>query len=275
VIFTPEYFTTVRMVAKYYQSYATEPIGYIVGNSVSSLVLAFISVALCIASRRGSRTELAVVLLVGATAMWLGAVAQMKGYVHHFLPVFGMTGAAVLIVWPKKLEWAALISAAVIGSYYLISGAQTMTAWQRGYPTYLPQTTQVVNRYAPRGPVMLLSVGLAPGFPLINETGAEWTLPMSSLWMVGPLYHGAGRAAVRQGYRGPRDWGLFEKSVHDAIWTSLQQRPPKIMLVQERNDSIDLLAFVTADPRAEQYFQRWQVVDSAGKYVVLLPPTLN
>ncbi|HEX6693547.1 MAG TPA: hypothetical protein VF035_02470 [Longimicrobiales bacterium] len=269
LLFTPRYFHSALRAVHYYGAFMSMSVGDVIRSS--PYVILLVAWLLSILLRRWSaHPEIARLLLLAATAMWLGGVIQMKGWYHHWTPALGLTIAAIAALWPARAQIVGFILVLLFATDNLTVMAGKLTKHQEGQPTFLPAMTAAVRTLAPDGPILVLSDGLAIGFPLVNFTGAEWTLPESSLWMVQGLYPDdpdGDPVPIRQ----PADWVPFERDVHDLIWTGIQRRPPRLVFAHGPRDS-RIRQFVDADPRVRQYLAGWQTIGRIGPYEVMLPP---
>ena len=269
VLFTPSYFHAALRAVHYYGAFMSMSVGGVIRSSPYEILL--VAGLLCLLLRRWSaQPEVARLALLAALAMWLGGVIQMKGWYHHWTPALGLTLAGIAALWPRRIQLVGLVFVLLFGTHHLTTTAGRLSAHQEGQPTFLPAMTAAVETFAPRGPILVFSDGLAIGFPLVNFTGAEWTLPESSLWMVQGLYPDVpGKAPVP--IRGPDQWVPFERDVHDLIWTGIQRHPPKIVFAHGPQDS-RIRQFVDSDPRVRAWLDGWHSIGRIGPYEVLLPP---
>jgi hypothetical protein len=265
-IFTPRYFQSALRAVHYYGGFMSMSVGGVIRSSPYEIIL--LAALLCVLLRRWSAHPVtARLLLLAATAMWVGGVVQMKGWYHHWTPALGLAIAGIAALWPRRFQVVGLILIPLFATHHLTTTAGRLRAHQEGQPTFLPAMTAAVNTLAPGGPILVFSDGLAIGFPLVNFTGAQWTLSESSLWMVHGLYPDWPDVPIRQ----PDQWVPFERDVHDLIWSGIRKRPPRLVFAHGPRDS-RIRQFVDSDPRVRAYLADWRSIGRIGPYEVLLPP---
>jgi hypothetical protein len=296
-VFTPQYFHAARRAAGYYSDFMPGSLRAVLWNPATIYVAcAVITVFFArrrarvsadvtsaddvlnagdVVTVRAGSGDVAYMMLLAALAMWIGAIVQRKGWPHHMLPAIAFSIAAMAIavtsVRPRR-ALAITILLLLFGTYRIHTDRELLRRAQVGAPTFLWGMSDVVHRFAPHGPILMLSYSLSPAFPLVNETGASWTLPESSLWMVSGLYRDAWQTRGPYAYRAPNDWVPFEKEVHELIWRGVRERPPAIVIIEANMDSrFDMKAFAETDPRMKAFFSNFIKVGSVGPYDILLP----
>jgi hypothetical protein len=283
VLLTPAYIRAAEEAALYYNAFMPGSVMSVVTKTATIYVF-IAALVVWHAIRRGGESlvnredatgDVALFLFIGAVAMWVGAIVQMKGWPHHMLPATALSVAAIAAGVVAARPSRAIIVIVVLllfGSYRIRHERLLLRDAQIGAPTFLPGMTEVVHRFAGDRPVLMLAYGLSAGFPLINETRAEWTLPESSLWMVSGLYADEWKTGGPYAYRSAGEWVPFERKLHDLIWRGIQERPPAVVIIQSQLESrFDLRRFVEADPRMKAYLRNWTKVGTVGPYDVLLP----
>jgi hypothetical protein len=270
---TPAYFHAAMQAAVYYGAFMQRTLPQVLASSPWRLML--LAWLAWVFSRRFSQhATLALLLILSATAMYIAAVVQMKGWYHHWTPAIALAVAALAALAPLRARHLALAMIIAGSSLWLAHWQKQARYAQQVGPTYLPAMMKLVARRAPHGPLLILDNGLAAGFPLVNFTHAEWTLTESCLWMVAGLYRDQWNARKPIHYRSPSEWIPFEREVHDLIWRGVQERPPRLVLIPGPvdEDRFDFRKFVETDPRMASFLSGWRPVDRVGPYIVYMAP---
>jgi hypothetical protein len=271
VLFTPAYFHAALQAATYYGAFMERPLLEILGGSPWILMFAA-WLAWVFIRRFSSYATLATLLLLASSAMYVGALLQMKGWYHHWTPAIGLAIAAIAALIPYRFRHVAIALIIAAASTQLALAQRHSRYATINQPTFLPAMQKLLATRAPHGPLLVLDNGLAIGFPLVNFTHAVWTLPESCLWMVAGLYHDQWNRRKPIVYRTPQQWIPFEREVHDLIWRGVTERPPRLVLIPGpvAPDQFDFKAFVETDPRMRSFLTGWSPVDRVGPYIVYM-----
>ncbi|HET9983585.1 MAG TPA: hypothetical protein VFQ38_08355 [Longimicrobiales bacterium] len=266
---TPEFYTTALWAADLYRDFAARPLASLLTSKATLFVLAC-AMGVLVLGRRRERNDLALVLLLAAVAMWAAAVSQMKGWAYHWMPATGLAAAALLAAVPAGARrWAVAPAAALALGWFALNVYRLELTYRLG-EAVLPPMREVVERLAPRQPILVLSNQLVVGFPLVNLTGAEWSSPYGHIWMAGPLHREERRSGAPYRYRGPAEWSPVEHAVFDGLWRGVQRRPPALVILDfGRPNGLDLVAFFTADPRLRRLLDGFRPAAQVGRYLVL------
>ncbi|MBX6366136.1 MAG: hypothetical protein IRZ00_20005 [Gemmatimonadetes bacterium] len=265
----PEYYTTALWAVDLYRDFAARPLAALLTSKATFFVLACALGVLALGCRR-ERNDLARVLLLAALAMWAAAVSQRKGWTYHWLPATGLAAAALLVSVPARARrWVVGPASALALGWFALNVYRLELTLRMG-EALLPAMREVVERLAPRQPILVLSDELVVGFPLVNLTGAEWSSPFGHIWMAGPLHREERRAGVPYHYRGPDEWTPVERTIFDGLWRGIQRRPPALVILDlARANGFDLVAFFTADPRIRRLLDDFRPAAQIGRYLVL------
>jgi hypothetical protein len=220
--------------------------------------------------------EIARVLAVTASAMYVAVLLQGKGWGYHWYPACAISlvlAGVALRPYAERLRPAGFVLAVAAVVWMQVQTDRTVRLIV-DYPGNLPQMMEAVERHAPVGASILgLTHLLQAGFPLINLTGTHWSSPYAHLWMVPAMYAEAwaGRGPVR--YRDAGDFRVLEQEMFDRLWAAVDRDDPDITILQAPTGSgFDMRAYFETDPRFRGRFARSPVLETVGSYILLGRP---
>jgi hypothetical protein len=118
-----------------------------------------------------------------------------------------------------------------------------------------------------------------PEFPLVNETGARWSLRHNALWFLSGFYaqdiRGAGDIIAPHSLA---TMSPLERTFFDEIVEDLCANPPALLAVElprahapGGRGALDLLAYYGQDPRIAQLVGGYREVATVPPFSVLTP----
>ncbi|HEU4829491.1 MAG TPA: hypothetical protein VFT04_09865 [Gemmatimonadales bacterium] len=289
-VFTPEYFELVRTHGPAYQTFihnsflVTALLGDGAALAIGALIVA---VALW---RWTGRGELKLILAGATLACYLAAVFQLKGWRYHFLPALalGWVLLAVLALSVRRplARWTERLFASIAGAAALTVAVAALTgaviqATDPLDPRYdadpsLAQLVPVLREHAAGRPVMVLSPNMASGFPLTQYAGTGWVQRYSNLWPVVAAYDSAIKDPAPFRFRAPADADPLETALRTSVAEDLVRSEPDLVLVLRTGPDeprwgmrrLDLVEYLSADPRFAAAFAAYDSVGTVGQYVV-------
>ena len=239
------------------------------------LVLAFFRPARRFTAPRGALPRL---LGLAALAALAAALAQHKGWSYHIVPIefFACTLASLLAAgWLDRIGAAAhspgaqKIAGALAGLFalYVISNGEA--PWKQ---LYYPDSeagglTRLLAKEAGGGTALILSPGVYPIFPALNDAGITSTSRFTDLW---PL-QGSYQSCLPDGrrYRDPAEMAPPEALVWRTIAEDFAARPPTAVLVDDSpgipwcGAEFDFIAYFTRNP---VFANVWRHYHLAGRW---------
>jgi hypothetical protein len=243
--------------------------------------LMFMPILLVLVWQTGGRPRHIQMLLGFATYGFLiSYLVQMKGYAYHayafegFMLLWLLVNVCALFASYKKpsatsasLPWR-LIGAVSFTLPLLVDGIQVknwygdanITSGRLGNQT--TDIINLVNRYASNAYFTALSTHPYPGFPIANQSLAQWGSRTNSHFMIPAI------AKLRQGGIEPitrAQQSEIERSAHQFVIEDFNRFDPTIILVDARSvrhalqdSSFDILRFYLEDPRFERIWSEYE-----------------
>jgi hypothetical protein len=220
--------------------------------------------------------------LLGAAALGAlaSAVAQHKGWSYHVLPIalFACALAALLaagfldrVALPARPRPAALagVLLALMGLYAI---SNNEAPWKEiDYAdSEAAGLTALLKHDAAGERVLVLSPGIYPIYPALNDAGARMTLRTMNMW----LLQGAYADCLPDGRRYREVWemGRAEFFVYRTVAEDFARAPPAAVLV-DRNPGIpwcgeefDFLAYFTRHPLFAEVWSHYQLAAEWDRY---------
>jgi hypothetical protein len=170
--------------------------------------------------------------------------------------------------------------AAAIVVVLAATGLKYVYEGRRGIqPDLVTPLTAVVREHAPGGPIATLGMRtlLYPSFPLVNETGARWSLRHHSLWFL-PAFYARELATPPPApvvAHAPAEMPPLERAFFEEIILDLCRTPPRLLLVEVAaplapagRRALDLEAYYRQDARFARLFESYQPVTTVTPFVV-------
>ena len=204
------------------------------------------------------------------------------GWPYHALPFRSFALATVgcaLLPWPARargaaLPWPAAI-AALVTSAALAGFAVSLLPWNIGRTFRVDagwrqfsvgRWQDLLDHYAPGGPLLAFSSGIPPAFPLVDYADVAWSSRFSCQWILPALVRARAGAAARPGLT-PARLDALEHWLMDAVVADLETTPPGLVLVDTRPDKpafaglpFDFLAWFSRDARFRRIWSGYQRV---------------
>jgi hypothetical protein len=280
---TPDYLRVASWAAQVYFAFHPTPLL----NIVLSGSVAFAAVAIIVHAAVGRREVAAArrVLLVFLLACVAIVFAQGKGWTYHWYPAIC---AALLLGYlavtdlvgrfhadgPTRRTAFLLIAAVplLIGVRELRADAERY-ATLAGGPYHLPTMLDVVQRYAPHGPIMVFSTTMQIGFPLVSYSGAAWTSRFATLWLLPGLYAGTTSTGRPFPYHPLDSVASLERYLLDSVYEDMRRAPPALLVVDryppsDRMVGFNYLEYFGRDPRLRALYDGFHLVAEVDRYLI-------
>ena len=188
-----------------------------------------------------SRSSFGRIVALAGIGGVLQAVAQGKGWPYHVLPtetclllLAGVQCCDLFERYRPRIRaqaWlAALIAAFMLLVYLLAVLVRPLMYFREEFDHGRPAALLAkVREYAPNAPVMILSPGVYPFFPVLNYTGSTMATRFMTMWVLQGAYAECVPGAPR--YRAPGDMGSAEAYVYEAIAEDMYRFRPKLLVV--------------------------------------------
>ena len=243
LLVTPEYFTeTLPLVAKFYMSVGGEtPASLLFSRGLGPLALGLGALGL-VAFTVVPSALLRTIVFYGLGAV-IAAVAQAKGWAHHYYPVKASIALAVVAVAAAVLDRIvsadpaqrraplAVFVALAMGAAY-IPAAMNLPPLQR-YRDFRDSDAwhlmSIVKRYAGRQPILVLSPGIEPHYPMMNYAEARMAMDFQTMWALQGAYNECEQDAPL--YRETQDMGELERKVFNGVAEDFAANRPALVIV--------------------------------------------
>jgi hypothetical protein len=229
------------------------------------------------------------VLFAAATGFLLAALLQLKGWSYHLYParVFTLLFliALAVAVFDALPALARLLRGGMRG--VVLAGAVLLLAWSGRYllEARRPATedlvaplADLVRQQAPGGNLAVLSMRtiIYPAFPVVNYTGAGWSLRHNSLWFLPGLYERELEGGVGDvPFRAPDAMPRVERRFFDEIVSDLCSTPPDLLLIEPPvprapagRRALDLSAYYGQDARYRRLSTAYERLTTIGPFTV-------
>ena len=231
------------------------------------------------------RRPLARLVALAAIAATLIAMAQGKGWPYHLLPAEALVvllAAALLSEFldsqvpavheRRSVSLMVFLVALMLGVYYL-SALTRPTFWRQARFEKSPagQLLQRFGKQASEGPVLVLSPGIYPHFPLINYANTRMATRFMSLWPI----QGAYERCLPDGrmFRDPSEMSSTESYAYNAVAADFNRNRPKLVIVDKQpgidkcaGRDFDYLAYFRSNPLFEANWQRYRLLTEYDRY---------
>ena len=237
------------------------------------------------------RRPLARLVTVTALATVVIAMVQGKGWPYHVLPAesFVLLLAAVLlcefldaqvprIPERRSLSLMVFLVTFMLASYYA-SALTRPTFWRQAGFQQSPagQLLQRFGKLAAQGPVLVLSPGIYPHFPMVNYANTKMAMRFMSVWPI----QGAYEKCLPGGrmFRAPFEMSPEESFAYNAIAEDFNRYQPKLVIVDKEpgilmcaGKDFDLLAYFRRNPLFEANWHRYRLLAEYDRYWIYVRP---
>jgi hypothetical protein len=239
--------------------------------------------------RHPAATTPQAVLEAATVGFLLAAVSQLKWWPYHFIPAlaFGLT-AALLPHFPNRSGWRRPEMAAAILTRLIVAGLLIAAALRNAdiivrpskpdnlADPHLYEMLEAVAKYAPKGPVMVLSTNIHSSFPLIPLSGVTWASRIPHLWPLTSIYASQwpGQTGMFQYHPASERHGV-ERWLNETLLEDFQRYRPQLIFVMRPdpliNDSggarrVDYIAYLESDARFAAILKQYAVLNDVGRY---------
>ena len=217
------------------------------------------------------------------------AMVQAKGWPYHLLPAetFVVLLAAILLCDLGEAQLPAtdprrgaakilLLASFMLGAYY-VSGL-TRPTFLRHAGFDQSQAGQLVKRFGhelARGPVLILSPGIYPHFPVINYTGSTLAMRFMTLWPIQGAY--ASCLGDGQMFRSPAQMPAPEAWAFNAVVDDFDKFRPRLVIVDKipgiprcGTSEFDFLEYFRQSPRFDGYWQDYRLLAEYDRYRIYI-----
>jgi hypothetical protein len=231
-------------------------------------------------------------VIVGAAAggFLAASLLQFKGWGYHMLPAQAFLVLVFLVIVISVSEATPALASFVRGGppaitaavafLLIVLGAKYVYEARQPVPNdTLTPLAALVREHAPDGPIAVLGMRtlVYPAFPLVNQTGARWSLRQHSLWFLPAFY--AQELAVPPpapvvAHR-PDRMPPLERAFYDEIIGDLCATPPRLLIIERASPqapagrrALDLESYYGQDARFSRLFGAYRVQADVGPFMV-------
>lgn len=294
-IFTPEYFTSVLPLVfdSYEEVGGTKPLDVLFGPLLAPFIL--MMVPLTIAAFLLRLSPLARMAGLAAIGGALSGVAQAKGWSYHLLPAQVMTLLLAMLVICQGIDRllgervaadrAAMPSLSLaplrltVGALMLmlfcLAGATRMTFYdQINFDnSQAGKLLKLVKKYAEGQPVLIISPGIYPHFPVLNYANARLAMRFQTIWPLQGAYASCRPNEAR--YHDPDKMPAMEKLLRRAVSEDFVKYRPALVIM-DKNPGIrwcggrefDLTEYFLGIPAFAEEWKNYDMVYQFDRYVL-------
>lgn len=139
------------------------------------------------------------------------------------------------------------------------------------------QLIPVVEEYADRKPILVLSTSMQPAFPLVNHTNAIWSSRFSCLWLLPGSYQNPSLSQAGSLYHDPDQMDDIEQFLFQAVISDMAKEPPALLIVESSpwklgfgHTKFDYIEYFSQDARFTSLFSQYDLLttktSSYGSY---------
>jgi hypothetical protein len=233
------------------------------------------------------RRPLARLIAVTAIATTVIAMVQGKGWPYHVLPTesFVLLLAAALLcefldsqvpaVHERRSVSLMVFMVTLMLAVYYLSALTRPTFWRQARFEQSPagQLLQRFGKQAAEGPLLVLSPGIYPHFPLVNYAGTKMATRFMSMWPI----QGAYPTCLPDGrmFRNPSEMSFAESYAYNAVAEDFNRNRPKLVIVDKEpgivmcgGKEFDYLAYFRRNPLFEASWGRYRLLAEYDRYWV-------
>ena len=238
------------------------------------------------------------VLGAAAGGFLAASLLQLKGWGYHMLPAQVFLALFVLAVLTSLVQAVPALAAmmrggltAIVAAVAVVLGALSVKyVYEARQPVpndTLTPLVALVREHAPAGPIAVLGMRtlVYPAFPLVNETGARWSLRHHSLWFLPAFYATELAATGPVASHRPADMPPLEREFYEEIVTDLCATPPRLLIIERAppvapagRRALDLESYYGQDARFARLFSAFRVQSDVGPfttYKAVSPPSCH
>ena len=237
------------------------------------------------------RRPLARLIAITAIACAVIAVVQGKGWPYHVLPTESfvlLLGAALLCEFletrvpavhqRRSISMTMFLLAFMGASYYV--AVLTRPTFSRQAAFEQSQAGQLLARFgklAAEGPMLVLSPGIYPHFPVVNYANTKMAMRFMSLWPIQGSYEKC--LANGRMFRDPAEMSRAEAFAYRAITEDFSRYRPKLVIVDKQpgipkcaGKDFDYLAYFRRNPAFEAGWHRYRLLAEFDRYWIYVRP---
>lgn len=288
--FTPEYFTHMLPIGlEVYWAYNGEPASVFTALAWR-VAIPLPVIVLLSAGRHRPVPQLQWVFGIAAAALAVSGVAQFKGWSYHVYPTFVVLATWALFLVATRLavdagqgrsiRWGRLGTVSLSAAVLVVPICITMLQFPVlvfGLGQYVrPVETWVtlIEEHAADDSIFAFSSKIAPMFPAVNYSGAEWASRSGALWMLPAVMR---TRAAETGSPPAAMARLDEIEAYQrelVIEDLLQWRPALVFVDIEsrkqafRDIDLDYLEYFLSDPRFASLWSEYEELDRIHNFRV-------
>jgi len=288
VIWAPEYFGIVQLLARPYTRFLYDPFWHLLLTGRGALLTLFALLAYAALRRDARHRELLDLFALGALVSLVAGAAQQKELRYHFYPSFALTIVLLgLVAWDTRESLGdrvrrvyRVIAVSVLATAVVVicaeNAASVMRVAHDPEHEQLERLLPVVRDHAAGSSVYVMSYHIGSAYPLINYGGARSASRFPQLWILPAAYIDQLLGSRPLRYHTPAEMSPSERYLNEAVFEDLRDQRPKLLIVlQHARDlpingfrRLDYVAYFGRDPRIASLLDRYQLVADLGDYMV-------
>jgi hypothetical protein len=286
LLVTPAYFAVVVPLAmdEYLRLGGLGPWGVLFNSQLTASALLLVPLA---GASLLVRRPLARLVAIAAIAATIVAMVQGKGWPYHVLPTESfvlLLGAVLLCEFldaqvpaveeKRSISLTMFLVTFMLASYYM-SALVRPTFWRQAGFEHSPagELLQRIGKEASQGPILVLSPGIYPHFPLVNYAKTKMAMRFMSMWPI----QGAYESCLPDGrmFRTPAEMSRGEAFTFEAVAEDFNRYRPKLVIVDKEpgipmcaGKDFDYLAYFRRNPLFEANWHHYRLLSEFDRYRV-------
>lgn len=294
-LLTPEYFTSVLplIIDSYEEVGGTNPLHVLYSPLLAPFMLMMVPLTLAaFLLPLSPLTRMAGLAALGGA---MAGAAQAKGWPYHLLPAQVMTLLLVILVICQGIDkligerlgadraHAPLVTmgplrltvAALMLMLFCLAGATRTTFYdQLNFDnSQAGKLLKLVKKYAQGQPVLIISPGIYPHFPVLNYANARLAMRFQTIWPLQGAYESCRPEEPR--YHDPEKMPVMEQLLRRAVSEDFVKYHPALVIM-DKNPGIrlcggrefDLTEYFLSIPAFAEEWKHYDIVYQFDRYVL-------
>lgn len=258
-------------------------LGVLFLSGLTPTLLLFLPLAVVAAF--ASRLHLARIAALAAVGAIAFAVVQGKGWDYQLVPAEAFVILLGAILAGEAVERGSeglgpvarrhlvlgLLAGFMLAAYYLTGNERPLFPrkihWEAGQGG---QLLKRIEREAQGRPVMSLTPGLFPHFPVLNYAGSPQAMRFMNLWLLQSVYARCLRDGSR--YRDPAAMPPAERLVFESVAADLRRHAPRLVVVDKNpgipwcGSEFDFVEYFLRNPDFAEQWAGYVLVEEFDRY---------
>lgn len=163
------------------------------------------------------------------------------------------------------------------GRTLLHEAASTLlrNSFEEGLRPPLKELISVVEEYANRKPILVLSSTVLPAFPLVNYSNAFWSSRFNCLWLLPGSYQNSSVSQAGSLYHKYNQMDDVERFLFQGVISDMANKPPALLIVDSSQykygfgqTKFDFVDYFSQDVHFTSMLSEYDFLTKVGSYVI-------